>query len=55
MIEQQMIQEAHAEHIAQESTFQWFELFLNWSLEISIAVIVPIAIAVIMKRRNKDE
>ena len=37
----------------QATPFEWTEMVLDWSLELSIMVIVPIAVAYIVnKRRN---
>ena len=37
----------------EQSAFEWTEMVLDWSLELSIMVIVPIAVAYIVnKRRN---
>ena len=42
-------------HIEPEPAFKWVELLLNWSVEIGVAVAVPITVAYTYSKRNKGD
>jgi len=46
--------ELTTEQAHNESAFEWTEMVLDWSLELSIMVIVPIAIAYIVNKRKNN-